>query len=318
MAPKSRSYQISATPATLFGHLLAMAITTLVLVWTLKFRGGFALESGIEEKILNYLFGFVLYVFPGGDMSSRGNFMPWHTFFGMVIFLLAVCTAETGLMERYKRSASRLTVGAHLFGILAIILMLVWLLHYRGGIDYESDNSDRVFNVHPFLMFFGFIFFAGEAMMAYKTVMSEHQGKKYMHALLHLIALCTGIFGICAAFRYHDMRQIDDMYTLHSWIGLGTFILYGLQWLVGAAAFLIPGGTPESRLRLIPWHMSMGRTILYLSICAALTGLMQKFTFLGLSKALGDRESHLINFTALAILLFGIFVDLSVALARYV
>ncbi|KAM0961053.1 hypothetical protein ACFX13_020799 [Malus domestica] len=218
---------------------------------------------------------------------------------------------------RYKRSASRLTVGAHLFGILAIILMLVWLLHYRGGIDYDSDNSDRVFNVHPFLMFFGFIFFAGEAMMAYKTVMSEHQGQKYMHALLHLIALCTGIFGICAAFRYHDMRQIDDMYTLHSWIGLGTFILYGLQWLVGAAAFLFPGGTAESRLRLIPWHMSMGRTILYLSICAALTGLMQKFTFLGLSKALGDRESHLINFTALAILLFGIFVDLSVALARY-
>ncbi|KAM2329870.1 hypothetical protein ACFX1X_020772 [Malus domestica] len=224
----------------------------------------------------------------------------------------------TAVNYRYKRSASRLTVGAHLFGILAIILMLVWLLHYRGGIDYDSDNSDRVFNVHPFLMFFGFIFFAGEAMMAYKTVMSEHQGQKYMHALLHLIALCTGIFGICAAFRYHDMRQIDDMYTLHSWIGLGTFILYGLQWLVGAAAFLFPGGTAESRLRLIPWHMSMGRTILYLSICAALTGLMQKFTFLGLSKALGDRESHLINFTALAILLFGIFVDLSVALARYV
>ena len=48
----------------------------------------------------------------------------------------------------YRQSASRLTVVAHLFGILAFILMLVWLLHYRGGIEYHSDNPDRVFNVN--------------------------------------------------------------------------------------------------------------------------------------------------------------------------
>ncbi|KAB2620103.1 transmembrane ascorbate ferrireductase 3 [Pyrus ussuriensis x Pyrus communis] len=213
---------------------------------------------------------------------------------------------QTTINYRYERSASRLTVGAHLFGILALILLLVWLLHYRGGIDYDSDNSDRVFNVHPFLMFFGFIFFAGEAMMAYKTVMSGHKVQKYVHALLHLVALCSGIFGIC----------INDMYSLHSWIGLTTFILYGLQV---PATFLFSRGMSESsRLRIVPWHMSMGRALLYLSICAALTGLMEKFAFLRISNVLGRRESHLINFTGLSILLFGIFVDLSVALARYV
>ncbi|CAN6727920.1 unnamed protein product [Malus baccata var. baccata] len=195
---------------------------------------------------------------------------------------------HTTINYRYERSASRLTVGAHLFGL---ILLLVWLLHYRGGIDYDSDNSDRVFNVHPFLMFFGFIFF---------TVMSRHKVQKYVHALLHLVAL-------------------NHMYSLHSWIGLTTFILYGLQWLFGAATFLFSRGMSESsRLRIVPWHMSMGRALLYLSICAALTGLMEKFTFLRISNVLGRRESHLINFTGLAILLFGIFVDLSVALARYV
>lgn len=47
----------------------------------------------------------------------------------------------------YRRSASRLTIGAHLFGILAIILLLVWLLHYRDGIEYDSDDPHRVFNV---------------------------------------------------------------------------------------------------------------------------------------------------------------------------
>lgn len=219
---------------------------------------------------------------------------------------------------RYERSASRLTVGAHLFGILALILLLVWLLHYRGGLDYDSDNSDRVFNVHPFLMFFGFIFFAGEAMMAYKTVMAEHNVQKYFHAFFHLVALCSGIFGICAVFRYHDREAIEDMYSLHSWIGLTTIILYGLQWLFGLATFLFPSASPESRVRMVPWHMSGGRALLYMSICAALTGLMEKSTFLNLKNLLSQRELRLINFTGLSILLFGIFVDLSVALARYV
>lgn len=48
----------------------------------------------------------------------------------------------------YRQSASRLTIFAHLFGILAFILMLVWLLHYREGIEYDSDDPNRVFNVN--------------------------------------------------------------------------------------------------------------------------------------------------------------------------
>ncbi|PPS10984.1 hypothetical protein GOBAR_AA09655 [Gossypium barbadense] len=53
MAPKSRSYQISATPVTVFGHLLFIAVTTLVIVWLLKFREGLAFESANKFKIFN-------------------------------------------------------------------------------------------------------------------------------------------------------------------------------------------------------------------------------------------------------------------------
>ncbi|PRQ40990.1 probable transmembrane ascorbate ferrireductase 3 [Rosa rugosa] len=223
----------------------------------------------------------------------------------------------TNTNYRYQRSASRLTIGAHLFGILALILLLVWLLHYRGGLDYDSDNAEQVFNVHPFLMFFGFIFFAGEAMMAYKTVKSQHNVQKYVHGFFHLVALCSGIFGICAVFRFHDMAgNLEDMYSLHSWIGLTTIILFGLQWLFGFATFLFPRASEQSRLQIAPWHMSFGRVLLYMSICAAMSGLMEKSTFL--RDKISERELHLINFTGLSILLFGIFVDLSVALARYV
>ncbi|KAK8567403.1 hypothetical protein V6N13_105372 [Hibiscus sabdariffa] len=216
--------------------------------------------------------------------------------------------------HNYRLSASRLTIFAHVFGILAFILMLVWLLHYRGGIEYDSYYGDRVFNVHPFLMFCGFIFLSGEAMMVYKTVQATHMVQKVVHMIFQLGAFVLGVVGLCAAFKFHDMNNIEDVYSLHSWIGIGTLSLFAVQWLAGLISFMAP--QPEvTRHSLLPWHICGGRMLLYLSIAAALTGLMEKATFLKLQS---EREARLVNFLGLCILLFGIFVDLSVALARYV
>ncbi|KAJ7942830.1 Transmembrane ascorbate ferrireductase 1 [Quillaja saponaria] len=215
----------------------------------------------------------------------------------------------------YRQSASRITVLAHLFGILAFILLLVWLLHYRGGVEYDSDNADRVFNVHPLLMFLGLVFLSGQAMMAFKTIPARRETQKFIHMILNLSSICLAIIGLCAVFKYHDMLNIEDVYSLHSWIGIGTFCLIGLQWLFGFYAFMFPKAAPGTRARMLPWHINGGRALLYMTVCAALTGLMEKATFLNLKT---HREARLINFIGLAILLFGVFVDLSIALARYV
>ncbi|EXC05044.1 putative transmembrane ascorbate ferrireductase 3 [Morus notabilis] len=215
----------------------------------------------------------------------------------------------------YRRPAFGLTGFAHLFGILAIILMLVWLLHYRGNIDYDSENPDYVFNVHPVLMFVGYIFLSGQAMMAYKTVPAARGTRKFIHMLLHVIALIMGIVGICAVFKYHNMKNIEDMYSLHSWIGLGTFCLYVLQWLLGFVVFMLNGASADAKFSMLGWHMAGGRALLFMSICAALTGLMEKAHFLGLRH---QTEARLVNFTGLSILLFGVFVDFTVVLGRCV
>ncbi|KAL8150745.1 hypothetical protein V2J09_020553 [Rumex salicifolius] len=219
-------------------------------------------------------------------------------------------------MERrwYHRSASRITALAHFFGILSIILLLIWLLHYRGGLSLNSDNPYMILNVHIFFMFFGFIFFVGEAMMVYRTVRADHIAQKFTHMLVHVIAIALGITGIYAAFKFHHRRDLTNMYTLHSWIGLSTFILYGFQWIIGFATFWFDRPMQE-RQAVAPWHVCFGRALLYMAICTALTGIMQIFTLL---KLVDSNEAHLLNFTGLSILLFGITVDLSVAIARYV
>lgn len=209
-----------------------------------------------------------------------------------------------------------MTIVAHLFGITALILLIAWLLHYRGGLDYESNNPDRVFNVHPFLMFFGLIFIVGEAMMTYKTIPAEHNVQKFIHMVLQLIGIILGIIGLCAVFKFHDMINTSDVYSLHSWLGITAICLFCLQWVFGVFAFVAPKASSPTRMKFMAIHICVGRALLYMAICAALTGLMEKATFLQLGP--NQREFRLINFTGLAILLFGIFVDLSVTLAHYV
>lgn len=79
------------------------------------------------------------------------------------------------------------------------------------------------------MMFLGFIFLVGEGVMAFQTIPTERQTRKFVHMALHFIAIVFGIVGLCAVFKFHDMAHIVDVYSLHSWIGIGTLCLFGLQ-----------------------------------------------------------------------------------------
>ncbi|XP_031492994.1 transmembrane ascorbate ferrireductase 2-like [Nymphaea colorata] len=200
--------------------------------------------------------------------------------------------------------------AAHVFGVIAAILMLVWCLHYRGGLNLNSSDADHIFNVHPVLMFVGFILFSGEAIMAYKTVREERRKRKLVHLALHLIAGLMGLIGVIAAFKYHGESELPNMYSLHSWLGMATICLFGLQWLIGFITFWYPGAAILTRTRFRPWHIFSGLTIFIMAICTAETGLVSKAQFLSLT--LGD-EALMIKMIGLTVLLFGISVGLCVS-----
>ncbi|CAL0321686.1 unnamed protein product [Lupinus luteus] len=44
--------------------------------------------------------GFATFWYPGGSRNSRASLMPWHVFFGIYIYALAIATAATGLLEK--------------------------------------------------------------------------------------------------------------------------------------------------------------------------------------------------------------------------
>lgn len=196
-----------------------------------------------------------------------------------------------------------LTLLVRFAGILAAILVLTWVQHFRGGMALISDDKDLIFNVHPTLMLIGFILLSGEAMLVYKTVPGTKNYKKAVHLVLQGLSLGLAMIGIWAAYKFHIDKGIDNFYSLHSWLGVICVLLFGIQWAVGFATFWYPGGSRNSRATVLPWHVFLGLYIYGLAVATAETGLLEKLTFLQASKTIARYSTEALVVNCLGLLL---------------
>lgn len=199
-------------------------------------------------------------------------------------------------------------------GITIISLVLIWAVHFRGGLALVSDDKDLIFNVHPVLMVIGLILLNGEAMLAYKTVSGTKSFKKLVHLTLQLLAFCLSMVGIWAAWKFHNEKGIDNFYSLHSWLGLGCILLFGIQWALGFVIYWYPGGSRTSRGTLLPWHVFFGVYIYALAIATALTGFLEKATFLQTNQLISrySPEALLMNSQGILVVVLGGFIVLAI------
>lgn len=202
--------------------------------------------------------------------------------------------------------ATPFTYVAHVLAAAAAVLVLVWCISFRGGLALESSNKNLIFNLHPVLMLIGYIILGSEAIMAYKVLPWSHDVNKMIHLALHAIAIVLGVFGIYCAFKFHNESGIANLYSLHSWLGIGTISLYTIQWIFGFVTFFFPGASPTIKRGALPWHVLFGLFVYILALATAELGFLEKLTFLessGLEKY--GTEAFLVNFTALVVVLFG-------------
>uniref|UniRef100_A0A8D3D6H0 Lysosomal membrane ascorbate-dependent ferrireductase CYB561A3 n=1 Tax=Scophthalmus maximus TaxID=52904 RepID=A0A8D3D6H0_SCOMX len=149
---------------------------------------------------------------------------------------------------------------------------------WRGG--FAWDGSELQFNWHPVLMVAGLVVVYGNAVL-YRVPLTWGHNKlpwKLLHAALMLSALVLSIVGLCAVFGFHNAKNIANLYSLHSWIGIAATALFAAQWAVGAAGFLLPCAPGSLRRLLKPVHAWMGAGILTLSI-AALSCCLRTYVF---------------------------------------
>lgn len=227
-------------------------------------------------------------------------------------------------------------------GLLCLAFVAAWCQRWRGG--FAWDGSARMFNWHPVLMVAGMVvlYGAGEwrggnpllpfappvlpllppgpprlpltplappAALVYRLPPAWRGPKlpwKLLHGALALTAFGLTVVGLVAVFGFHNASKTPNMYSLHSWLGLATVLLFSCQvgacsippnppcvpapqislpqslspqWLAGFSAFLLPYAPPWLRALYKPVHVFFGSTILMLSVASCVSGINEKLFF---------------------------------------
>lgn len=194
-------------------------------------------------------------------------------------------------------------------GVLLIILMLTWILHYRNG--FSVTVASQEFYWHPMLMVLGLIFLYAQSILTYRI--ARHAKKKVLkltHALLHCLAFILSVISLKAVFDSHNYGEppIPNLYTLHSWIGLVTIILFTYQFASGFLTFLFPGLSKNLRACYLPFHTYFGATIFTMVIVTAMLGLAEKAIWAVPNYSSMGGEAVLVNFIGVILLSFGLLV----------
>lgn len=96
--------------------------------------------------------GFTTFWYPGGSKNSRATLVPWHVFFGIYLYALAIATAATGFLEKAtflqtnhvisRYSSEALLVNS--MGILLVILGGFMTLAVISPAGFKGDLSEQL------------------------------------------------------------------------------------------------------------------------------------------------------------------------------
>ncbi|XP_041826326.1 cytochrome b ascorbate-dependent protein 3-like [Melanotaenia boesemani] len=199
-------------------------------------------------------------------------------------------------------------------GLLCVLFVSCWCSQWRGG--FAWDGSGQQFNWHPVLMVSGLVVVYGVAAVMYRVPFTWKQRKytwKLVHAGLMILALLLSILGLCAVFDFHRAAKIPDLYSLHSWVGICTVVMFAFQWVLGLVGFLLPCSPLWFRAILKPVHVWLGQAVLILTLTSCISGINEKL-FFSLKGATGDAydslpvEAMFANFLGIIIVAFGMVV----------
>lgn len=199
-----------------------------------------------------------------------------------------------------------LVVVAQVFGVLAVVLVAVWMGHFQGGFAWGSDP----FNYHPLFMVIGMIFLYADGILAYRVFRNDRKLYiKILHASMHVAALIFASVGLKAVFDSHNNSGFANLYSLHSWLGLTVVIAFGLQWVLGFFAYLSPWIGQGVKRFYMPYHRFWGATLLALAGATALLGITENAIFKFKDEyAMKSAQAILVNFLGVFIIAFVVLV----------
>ncbi|KAG7212564.1 hypothetical protein KM043_012865 [Ampulex compressa] len=213
-----------------------------------------------------------------------------------------------------------LLIITEIVGAVLVILVAIWTSHYRGGFAWTS-NIDLQFNWHPMLMILGLVFLYANAMLIYRTQRNARKRRlKLIHASMMLFIVLLTVIALVAVFDNHNLHKptpLPNLYTLHSWVGLTSVILFCCQWVAGCFSFLFPGLHQPLRASYMPIHVYFGVAGFVGVIASCLIGLNEKAFFALNNEYSSKPEGIFINMVGLLLIVFGALTIYIVTQDRY-
>ncbi|KAI6226617.1 hypothetical protein M3Y95_00639600 [Aphelenchoides besseyi] len=144
---------------------------------------------------------------------------------------------------------------AHVFGVAAILVVILWMQTDAKGFDYHTEPKLR-FKFHPILMSAGLLFLNGEAVMSFRALKAYPRYLvKALHASLHAASV-----GVTLAVR--DASQFDstaiNRQSVHAWIGTILSSVYAFLWVASMFLFYFPLTPGHVRATALPYHRLSG------------------------------------------------------------
>lgn len=77
---------------------------------------------------MQWIYGFIIFFYPGGSGDLRRDSLPWHVLFGLFVYLLAVGNAAIGFLEKLtfleNSGLAKYSAEAFLANFTAVVTVL--------------------------------------------------------------------------------------------------------------------------------------------------------------------------------------------------
>jgi cytochrome b-561 len=198
--------------------------------------------------------------------------------------------------NRLRQLQTKAIIASHVLALIAMTVVIVWINLLGGLSSWGPGKAKLVFNWHPLLMItaFSFMTVATFSFRWQQYYIPNRRLAKLLHGSAWAVAALCMLVGLLAVFQSHNDKQsgfVANMYSLHSWIGVFTILMYVFQFLAGLFTFggvplpFFLGGTTvitqSFKAKMLTVHYYVGPLVYLSTATTILLGIQEKEGFVG-------------------------------------
>lgn len=196
------------------------------------------------------------------------------------------------------------------------------------GVVWDATDI-QLYNWHAIFMVLGMVFFYGNckltllveilviefpalyeisAILVFRAFKSLSKLKvKIMHATFHGAAIIFVSLGLAVEFISHYHHDEPNFYSLHSWLGMATVVIFISQFIFGFICYMTPSLSEKIKAFYLPVHVFFGIACFIMAISTCLIGLNQNARF-NMPYYELPPEGVFINLIGLMMVIYGLLV----------